>query len=110
LFSAGGAAYSGIGTNPTGSNGNISLDAMFVDAGAGDFRLLPTSGLIDAGNNSAPNLPPRDLDRHLRVFDGNADALAIVDIGAFELVPEPSTIVMLAVGLIISRATRRRRR
>jgi hypothetical protein len=52
---------------------------------AEDFTLQSTSPLVDAGtNNGAPAL---DLAGNVRVADGNADGVAVADIGAYELVP-----------------------
>jgi hypothetical protein len=99
LYSSGGAAYAGIGVNPIGFNGNVSLDALFVDAPNGNLRLLGTSSLIDIGDNSALGLPLFDLDGNPRIVDGNLDASVIVDLGAYELVPEPSTIALFLSGV-----------
>ena len=42
--------YSDIGAGwSTANNNRIASAANFVNAGANDFRLVPTSGLIDAG-------------------------------------------------------------
>jgi len=43
------ATFSGIAA-PTGSDGNISVDPMFVDAAGGDFHLQGGSACIDAGD------------------------------------------------------------
>ncbi len=113
LYSDGGDAYAGDGVDPTGTDGNISFDAMFVDVAGGDFRLLPLSALIDAGTNAAPDLPAFDFEGQTRVLDGNGDLLAVVDIGAFELVPEPSTAALFALGCLgiaAARVASRRRK
>lgn len=85
--------YSGI-TDPTGTNGNISADPLFLQNAApgldgvwgttddeGDLHLRPGSLCIDAGWNQAPGLPATDLDGNPRVFR------ATVDMGAFEFIP-----------------------
>ena len=64
--------------------GNINADPLFVDAGGGDFHLLPGSPCIDVGNNAAPNLPPFDFEGDDRIRDGNQDETAIVDMGVDE--------------------------
>ena len=62
-------------------------DARFVDPSGADYRLLPTSPLIDAGDPAtAPGL---DLDGNPLVADGNGDGTARRDLGAFELQPSP---------------------
>jgi hypothetical protein len=58
--------------------GCIDDDPCFVDAAAGDFHLLSDSPCIDAGTNSAPNLPGTDFEGDSRIVDG------VVDIGADE--------------------------
>ena len=56
--------------------------------GAGDFHLASGSAMIDAGNPSPPAVAT-DLDGDPRLADGNADGIAVRDIGADELVPLP---------------------
>jgi uncharacterized repeat protein (TIGR01451 family) len=60
--------------NPTGTNGNISADPLFVNQAAGNYHLRDGSPAIGAG--SASGAPSID-------FDGAART-APVDIGAFE--------------------------
>jgi hypothetical protein len=71
--------------NPIGALGNISVDSGFVDYDAGDFHLLPTSPLVDAGSSTAaPNL---DGDGDSRPLDGSAGlAGAQWDVGFDEAV------------------------
>lgn len=90
----GGTAYSGVCTNATGSNGNISSDPAFVASTSADYHLQAGSPAIDKGLNSAPSLPATDLDGHPRVVDGNGDGLAIVDMGAYEYQPVVTTITV----------------
>jgi parallel beta-helix repeat protein len=84
VFSSSGPSYGGICSDQTGVNGNISVDPQFVDAGAGNYHLSPTSPAIDTGDNQAPELPPTDIDGDARVADGTGDGEAVVDIGADE--------------------------
>ena len=66
--------------------GNLNLNPFFVNASSGNFRLTALSPCIDAGTNTpAGGLPDYDADGNPRVLDGNADGLAIVDMGAYEL-------------------------
>ena len=60
-------------------------DARFVNADAGDYRLVSGSPMVDAGDPaSADGL---DLDGNPLVADGNADGIARRDLGAYELQP-----------------------
>jgi len=68
----------------TGQTGNISSDPFFVNV-ASDFHLQPTSSVIDAGTNSAPNLPQTDYDGKPRFIDGYNDCVGTIDMGAYEL-------------------------
>ncbi len=71
------ATYCNIEGGFTGS-GNIDMDPMFVSPGSGDFHLLPDSPCINAGSNSAPNLPAEDFEGDPRISNG------IVDMGVDE--------------------------
>jgi parallel beta-helix repeat protein len=60
--------------------GNIDADPHLSD-----FRPYSGSPCIDAGDpNFAPPPGARDLDGHQRVWDGNSDGTARVDMGAYE--------------------------
>lgn len=74
------ADYVNMPTNPTGTNGNISVDPQFLAPLAGDFHLMPGSPCINTGSDSdAPAWP--DLDRRTRIFGNH------VDMGCFEWRP-----------------------
>ena len=79
-----GQLYAGICSDHTGLNSNISSDPLFVDATNGNYRLQPGSPSIDAGNNAAAQLPPRDPDGNARILDGDGNGAAVIDVGAFE--------------------------
>jgi hypothetical protein len=64
--------------------GNIAGDPLFVNAGKGDFHLLPGSPCIDAGLNDASIVPSTDMDGEYRPFGTSAD------IGADEYVDQDS--------------------
>jgi uncharacterized repeat protein (TIGR01451 family) len=71
---------SGNGTNycnAADSSGNLSVNPLFVNAGAGDYHLSAASTLIDAGSNA--EAPPIDKDGVSRP-QGPA-----VEIGAYEV-------------------------
>lgn len=76
---------------------NIGTDPQFVDAGAGDYHLLPTSPCVNAGDpNYAAPAEATDLDGEPRIINGR------VDMGADEydnrrLVPDEYTTIQLAV-------------
>jgi predicted outer membrane repeat protein len=77
--------WSGQGAN------NIDADPLFVDPGAGDYRLGPGSSCIDAADNAALGdeviadliFNPRFVDDPDTVDTGSGDP-PIVDIGAYE--------------------------
>lgn len=63
------------------TNGNISADPTFVSKT--NFQLKTGSPAINAGDNSAPDLPPLDLAGKTRVVGGN------IDLGAYESQTSP---------------------
>jgi hypothetical protein len=97
IFSANGPAYGGICTDQTGMRGNISANPKF--GGTSNFRLKGGSSAIDAGSNSAPDLPSTDIAGNLRIINGNGGTTAIVDMGAYEFVPVVLAPKSLAFGL-----------
>jgi hypothetical protein len=84
-YSPNGSGLDGSCAGQSGQNGNISSDPQFVNAAAGDFHLQSTSPAIDAGTNSAPNLPQTDFAGNPRIFDGNNDCVSTTDLGVYEL-------------------------
>jgi ASPM-SPD-2-Hydin domain-containing protein len=81
----------------SGIHGNISVNPEFV--GTNNFRLKDGSPAIDAGNNSAPDLPSKDFAGNPRIINGNGGTTAIVDMGAYEFVPVVLAPKSLAFGL-----------
>lgn len=67
---------------------DISTDPIFVDAAAGDFHLRRTSPCVNAGDNSAPNLPLFDMDGEGRI------KWSIVDVGTDEYWPPIFTLTV----------------
>jgi len=65
---------------PTLNENNLSSDPL-LDATA---HLQAGSPAIDNGTNTAPSVPPDDIDGDVRPLDGNGDSVAVVDIGADE--------------------------
>jgi parallel beta-helix repeat protein len=70
--------YSGFVSNPTGTNGNISVDPQLASVVYGDLHILPGSPCRNTGYNSAPGLPELDMDGEARIQE------TIVDMGADE--------------------------
>lgn len=68
--------------NPGGA-GNITNDPQFVNAAAGNYRLIQTSPCINAGTNQAWMIGATDLDGNPRILGER------VDMGAYEQVPVP---------------------
>lgn len=64
--------------------GNIVEDPMFV--GTGDYQLYDNSPCIDAGtpDTTGLDLPIGDIIGNLRIWDGDNNGTAIVDMGAYE--------------------------
>lgn len=60
--------------------GNLNANPRFASGPGGNYRLIASSPCVDAGTNTAPALPARDLDRQPRL-----GGTGIVDIGADEL-------------------------
>ncbi len=61
---------------------NIYAYPMFVNAAAGDYRLLPGSPCIDAGDNSVVGADEHDLAGNPRIMSGGRGMR--VDMGAYE--------------------------
>ena len=97
-YSVGGGTAFGDGCSGQGNtNGNISSDPQFVSSS--NFRLKGGSSAIDAGSNTAPDLPNTDLAGNPRIIIGNGGPTAIVDIGAYEFAPVVLSPKSLAFGL-----------
>ncbi|MBN1513493.1 MAG: right-handed parallel beta-helix repeat-containing protein [Phycisphaerae bacterium] len=92
--------YSDVSGGWTGE-GNIDADPMF--AFDQDLHLLSGSPCIDAGTNGAAvDASAFDLDGNERVLDGNGDALAVVDMGAYEHDPDSATIGLSTQSITLS--------
>ncbi len=86
--------YSGM-TNPTGTNGNISADPLYVNSAGGNYSLSAGSPCINAGSNAVVVSPPFltnssgfiiDLDGNPRIVGGT------VDMGCYEWQGVPSLV------------------
>ena len=69
--------------------GNFTNNPEFIAAAQGDYRLESFSPCIDTGTNMSWMWTATDLDGNPRIIGG------IVDMGAYEFVPEPVTIYYL---------------
>jgi hypothetical protein len=82
IFSMQTAAYGGTCADQTGIRGNLSADPQFLDPDAGKYRVGFASPVVDAGNNSAPDIQMTDLAGNPRISGStNGDR---IDIGAYE--------------------------
>ena len=79
IYNAKGASYGGACPDQTGSFGNISADPGFSIPGT-DYTLRAGSPAIDAGNNSAPQMPTTDLAGSHRIQDATAKGYPVVDL------------------------------
>jgi len=66
---------------------NIASDPMFANGGNAPYRLSSQSPLIDRGVQAALGMPAYDAGGNERVWDGNGDGQAVIDIGAYEYQP-----------------------
>jgi hypothetical protein len=64
--------------------GNITSDPLFNNRAQSDFRLSENSPCIDAGTDSAVNIPLKDLAGDTRLRDGDNNGSVIIDMGAYE--------------------------
>jgi hypothetical protein len=87
----------GIVTNDNGTvywlEGNIDADPLFADTANADFSLTQGSPCIDAGtvDTIGLGLPPWDILRNQRIWDGDGDEIAVIDMGAYEYGAPPYT-------------------
>ena len=88
--------YSNIQGGWTGT-GNIDDDPLFADTLSEDYHLTQYSPCIDTGipDTTGLYIPPWDMEGNIRVWDGNGNGVAIIDMGAYEYgspsysIPEP---------------------
>ncbi|MCK4311183.1 MAG: right-handed parallel beta-helix repeat-containing protein [Candidatus Cloacimonetes bacterium] len=67
-------------------DGNIDEDPLFAGTGVHPFTLLESSPCIDTGTpeTTGLNLPPWDLINNERIWDGDENGIAVIDMGAYE--------------------------
>jgi hypothetical protein len=71
--------------------GNINEDPLFLLLGDDPYQLTELSPCVDTGTPDTTGLflPPWDLLHNHRVWDGNGDEIAIIDMGCYEFNSEP---------------------
>lgn len=71
--------------------GNTNQNPLFAGSGKYPFALSGGSPCIDTGtpDTTGLNLPPFDLIGNQRLWDGNGDEFAIIDMGAYEFGSDP---------------------
>ncbi|MDO9576580.1 MAG: pectinesterase family protein [Candidatus Cloacimonadales bacterium] len=71
--------------------GNIDEDPLFLLSGDDPYQLTEFSPCIDAGTPDTTGLflPPWDLLNNHRVWDGDGNGVAIIDMGCYEFGAEP---------------------
>ena len=78
-----------LGDSLLDGGGNIIVDStqveqIFVDLANEDFHLAPGSIAIDAGCDTIDYYYPFDMDYSHRIWDGDGDGNAVIDIGPYE--------------------------
>jgi hypothetical protein len=72
----------------------IDLDPDFLDPANMDFRLRPDSWCVDAGTNEQAG--DFDILGNPRIADGDGNDIAVVDMGAYEVVPSEVPVIMFS--------------
>ena len=101
---SGAANYGGM-TDPTGTNGDISANPVFVNEAQGDYRLNYGSPAIDAGEGTVSNYPLTDIMGDSRFTDPLVTAKTGVpdvngnypDMGAYEFVQNATSDINMTV-------------
>jgi hypothetical protein len=97
VFGNDGTNYEGGIVDPTGTNGNISVDPLLGwSRERAEYHLQPGSPCIDAGTMAGISPGDLDLDGEARVLGG------MVDIGADELGSEPMSFIPRIVRVSVS--------
>jgi len=89
---------------PSPGTGEISADPLFVSEAGGNLRLTMLSPCVDAGtpDTTGLNLSVSDIDGNWRVFDGNDDAVATIDMGAYEYNSTPVPVFFASFDVVVN--------
>lgn len=85
----------GVITNGNGNinwlEGNIDENPLFAENGENPYSLTEGSPCVDMGTTDTTglNLLPFDILGNIRIWDGNGDDIAFVDIGSYEYGSQP---------------------
>lgn len=106
-FTSDDAGFEGLCAGDVGLYGNISADPLLLNLAANDVHLYPSSGAIDVGTNSAPDLPATDFYGNPRIVNGGGSAgPATIDIGADEYQPSMTPMPTPTMPTATSRPTK----
>jgi len=86
------AIHNGYGMNTINwLEGNIDADPLFLLSGDDPYQLTELSPCIDTGTPDTTGffIHPWDLLNNHRVWDGDGDGIAIIDMGCYEYAAEP---------------------
>jgi hypothetical protein len=67
-----------------GSHDNFYASPEFVEPASGDYHLQATSSCVDSGEPAGIDIGMMDIDHIARLWDGDGDEVAVVDLGAWE--------------------------
>ncbi|MDH3329624.1 MAG: hypothetical protein OEM01_10360 [Desulfobulbaceae bacterium] len=81
---------------------NITGDPMFVNESTGkeDYHLRKQFFCVDAGLNTAPNMPLTDIEGETRPQDGDKDGTATTNMGCYETLGGSFSWTMFLPGII----------
>lgn len=90
----GSISVSSLSTLHWGSS-NLDADPLFSDDEDHPYALDPESPCVDAGNPVSASLPemPQDFVGNIRIWDGNGDESAVIDMGPYEYGSEPYAVI-----------------